>query len=1627
MKIGQFSSAAASASMAAAAAGYYPNLATNTITIPGGRATPLAYAPAPPVPTAARPSLSAGAAGGLTSVETPGLTSGSDASPAVVVSSEVALSTLKAGTLVDLLEYALLEFKIIIYDPSPQIASAAALSLLPLLQPFDWECPFLPLLPAALHTALDSPVPVIAGITTLPSWLRGPTDLPLDTVLWLPSQGHALWVNPYLHSRTAGHTLLRSRSTLHAAANNNNSSNAASSGNSNNSSIASAMQKLPPELGTGLVGDVNDDVYDAATARIITPTLPLRRRLLALLQPLVAELARAAAGAAAAADAQAAWALATDAGAGSQVEAAFLAETAWARSGASAGGAGTPTTSTAMSGLTATAADADAAAATATTTAAAHAAGVLDYDFVYRSLLAHYGALYTGAATATTTTATGRLSPFTPTAAYVAAVDAITACVNGYLLALALHSTRTVVANSMALHQALSPAASAAAAAAAAASSSAGAGGMFGISFSGGGGSGIGGGFATPQARLDFLHAQLAREDKLRLAAACQVLPALHALITGGPLAGPPPPLPALLAPLPVAVSAATAAGGLAVAPPQYSALTRPRLARGLSSAAGSGLPSDGAARSPSLLSRGKSWVKNLFSPSRSRPTAADAAATAAGAGVRVASEVTAAVPRGALVHPLAAAARLRCVPFAADPDLSGLSAGAETGGGSTPSSSGSTSAVNGYRLLTAAPSRSLMPLLTSGLAAAAAAAASATVASGRPVAASPLALTHGDDMTLDALCAPPLSAETVVTSLLPPHWPPLPSVTPPASASTAASAAANAASASGSGNGSGDVDASAALAPLPPQCDLALLSDPDLAPAATGAAAVAALYPVTELLSQWSFDAAAPSFTAGERLFLFKFREKGQLFPHWLESAAQRAADRTAALAGTGPTAAAEVRPQDRWWATGGWDCRAPLTAGTGAGAAHGHFAQSSVGPGATAYGAGPGFGWPLPRAAAATLNMQSAAAQSSVLETHRYWGRLQAAAVAAEAAAVAAGRGVGGAAAAMVAAAAVYNDPYAGIPPTTSANAYASGAETNAGASASESVNMSTGFGVRPINIPLAPTVQQQQQLNKQMSQSQLVLLNQSQTQPNAQTAQPHQQPSVHQSLNQSSAQGNLLQHASPSANNSFALGHPAAHGQSAGAGLFDQQLGHGQDDSLVLAPAGLAQWLPFLNSASASPAPGANNANNNNNNDNNNAAMPFALGSIPQAQSQAQLQSHAPPPMAPPRTPARPMSAAGGRRPPPPVPQSAQKPGGSASQFQFQPLFLQQPQQPQQQAQTQWQQQQQWLQQQQQQQQQGQQQQQALAQTQGQAAQQWNNDAGLLQSFSTPFLPTITATSAANASAAGLAPHSFTTASTAAPAHGHFPTHGQFPAGGAHGQFGGGGHVPAAATASSAANSAPNTATAAAVVGASSADTMAALLQQQQQQHQAALAASQAQSQAQLYNASSSDNNAYQLQQLQQLQRQQQQLPQSFSAGPLHPSTANPGLSSSPMPDARGTPGLGGANAQMDPATLVQMLQQQQQLIMLQMQIQQQQQQQQQQGHEQQANRNINAFDMISPSSFANSDGYQQPQFSQSQQQQQQLQQQQQQYLLRSLPQSTVASPGPSESGLGMFGGYPGYPQI
>jgi len=75
--------------------------------------------------------------------------------------------TMRTDSIITLLTYALLEYRILIVCPNIGVVSSLVLSFIPLLRPYTWQGALIPILPVKLSEYLQAPVPFIVGVTQL--------------------------------------------------------------------------------------------------------------------------------------------------------------------------------------------------------------------------------------------------------------------------------------------------------------------------------------------------------------------------------------------------------------------------------------------------------------------------------------------------------------------------------------------------------------------------------------------------------------------------------------------------------------------------------------------------------------------------------------------------------------------------------------------------------------------------------------------------------------------------------------------------------------------------------------------------------------------------------------------------------------------------------------------------------------------------------------------------------------------------------------------------------------------------------------------------------------------------------------------------------------------------------------------------------------------------------------------------------------------------------------------------------------------------------------------------------------------------------------------------------------------
>lgn len=77
-------------------------------------------------------------------------------------------NVLPASTITQLIAALLLEFKVVIVSPSKRLLSSVILSLIPLIKPFVYGAPVLPVLPLVLLKYFETPGPALVGLTREP-------------------------------------------------------------------------------------------------------------------------------------------------------------------------------------------------------------------------------------------------------------------------------------------------------------------------------------------------------------------------------------------------------------------------------------------------------------------------------------------------------------------------------------------------------------------------------------------------------------------------------------------------------------------------------------------------------------------------------------------------------------------------------------------------------------------------------------------------------------------------------------------------------------------------------------------------------------------------------------------------------------------------------------------------------------------------------------------------------------------------------------------------------------------------------------------------------------------------------------------------------------------------------------------------------------------------------------------------------------------------------------------------------------------------------------------------------------------------------------------------------------------
>ncbi|PRP89078.1 hypothetical protein PROFUN_01798 [Planoprotostelium fungivorum] len=83
---------------------------------------------------------------------------------------------LRLESILQIINAALVETRIIIVCPNMGVLSSLVLSLIPLLRPYAWQGPCIPIVPAKLSECLQAPVPFLVGVVSLKTSLESELD-----------------------------------------------------------------------------------------------------------------------------------------------------------------------------------------------------------------------------------------------------------------------------------------------------------------------------------------------------------------------------------------------------------------------------------------------------------------------------------------------------------------------------------------------------------------------------------------------------------------------------------------------------------------------------------------------------------------------------------------------------------------------------------------------------------------------------------------------------------------------------------------------------------------------------------------------------------------------------------------------------------------------------------------------------------------------------------------------------------------------------------------------------------------------------------------------------------------------------------------------------------------------------------------------------------------------------------------------------------------------------------------------------------------------------------------------------------------------------------------------------------
>ncbi|XP_019951066.2 DENN domain-containing protein 4C isoform X3 [Paralichthys olivaceus] len=128
------------------------------------------------------------------------------------------LTNLGSENCATLLHFVLLECKILLHSLRPAVLTGVAESVVAMIFPFQWQCPYIPLCPLSLAGVLNAPCPFIVGVDSRYFDLYDPppdvvcVDLDTNTIYLSDEKKHNNWKNL---PKKPGKSLINSLSNLH--------------------------------------------------------------------------------------------------------------------------------------------------------------------------------------------------------------------------------------------------------------------------------------------------------------------------------------------------------------------------------------------------------------------------------------------------------------------------------------------------------------------------------------------------------------------------------------------------------------------------------------------------------------------------------------------------------------------------------------------------------------------------------------------------------------------------------------------------------------------------------------------------------------------------------------------------------------------------------------------------------------------------------------------------------------------------------------------------------------------------------------------------------------------------------------------------------------------------------------------------------------------------------------------------------------------------------------------------------------------------------------------------------------------------------------------------------------------